>query len=142
MSEDMNKDLINNFIGKVISVDQGGPDSRIGKLMDASEDHIVLYTENDGVVYYNTRHIKSYTDNMKGKMELNIEDPIELEFTKVANFQELLASLTLKWVKINRDGPEKLEGVIISDVNKDFVSLLNNEKIVRLSMFHIKNISY
>ena len=58
------------FISKVIRVDRGGPESRIGKLMDASDDHIAVFTENDGVVYYNTNHIKSFTDNMKGRDEI------------------------------------------------------------------------
>lgn len=44
-------------------------------------------------------------------------------------------------MKINRGGPEKLEGVL-SDVNNHFVSLINKEEIVHLSMYHIRNISY
>ncbi|MEH7502758.1 hypothetical protein V7152_12210 [Neobacillus drentensis] len=136
----MNIDIIKSFIGKVIRVDRGGPESRIGKLMDGSEDHIVLFTEDDGVVYYNTKHIKSFTDNMKEEKEFKIEVPKNLKFKKAANFQDLLDSLKLKWVKINRGGPEKLEGVIC-DVSKDIVSLVNNEEIVRLSIVHIKNIS-
>ena len=129
------------FIGKVIRVDRNGPESRIGKLMDASDDHIAVLTEDEGVVYYNTKHIKSLTDNLKGEMKFNIEVPMDFEFKKAANFQDLLESLKLKWVKINRGGPEKLEG-IITEVNKDFVFLINNQEIVQLSMFHIKNISY
>jgi spore coat protein B len=74
-------------------------------------------------------------------MKFNIEDPIDFEFKKADNFQDLLESLKLKWVKINRGGPEKVEGVI-TEVNKDFVVLIDNQEIVRLSMFHIKNISY
>jgi spore coat protein B len=136
----MSNDIYKNFIGKVIRVDRGGPESRIGMLMDVSEDHLCLLTEDDGIVYYNTKHIKSFTDNMKGEMEFNIKVPKDLKFKKAANFQDLLDSLKLKWVKINRGGPEKLEGVI-TDVNKDFVSLIINEEFVRLSIFHIKNIS-
>ena len=134
------EDIIKNFIGSVIRVDRGGPESRIGKLLDVSDDHIALLTEEDGVVYYNTQHIKSLTENMKGEMEFNIEVPKDFEFKKAANFQELLDALKFQWVKINRGGPEKLEGVL-SDVTKDFVSLINKEEIVRLSLFHIKNIS-
>ncbi|MDN3015690.1 hypothetical protein PH210_05635 [Paenibacillus sp. BSR1-1] len=137
----MDKDIIKNFIGSVIRVDRGGPESRIGKLMYAGDDHIALLTEDDGVVYYNTHHIKSLTENMKGQMEFNIEVPKDFEFKKAANFQELLEALKFQWVKINRGGPEKLEGVL-SDVTKDFVSLINKEEIVRLSLFHIKNISH
>ncbi|MFJ5763113.1 hypothetical protein ACIQAA_29145 [Neobacillus sp. NPDC093182] len=129
------------LIGKVIRVDRGGPESRIGKLMDASDDHIALLTEDEGVVYYNTKHIKSLTDNVKGEMKSNIEVPNDSEFKKAGNFQDLFESLKLKWVKINRGGPEKVEGVI-TEVNKDFVVLINNQEIVHVSMFHIKNMSY
>ncbi|SMQ78654.1 spore coat protein B [Bacillus sp. OV166] len=141
MSEDMNNDINKYFIGKVIRVDRGGPESRIGKLLDASEDHLCLLTKEDGILYYNTKHIKSFTDKIKGEMEFNIEVPKDLKFNKADNFQDLLDSLKLKWVQINRGGPERLEGVI-SDVSKNFVSLIHNEECVRLSKFHIKNISH
>ncbi len=129
------------FIGKVIKVNRGGPESRIGKLMDASEDHVALFTEDDGLVYYNTQHIKSFTDNMKGEMEFNIVVPNDIQYKKADNFYSLLESLKFQWVKINRGGPEKLEGVL-SDVHPDYISLINKEEIVRLAMFHITNISY
>ncbi|MGG1677977.1 hypothetical protein ACIFOT_19790 [Neobacillus sp. NRS-1170] len=137
----MNKDIIKYFIDRVIRVNRGGPESRIGKVMDVGDDFIVLLTEEDGVVYYNTNQIKSFTENMKGQMEFNIEVPNDFEFKNAANFQDLLDSLKFQWVKINRGGPEKIEGVL-SDITKDFVSLVNKEEIVRLSIFHIKNISF
>ena len=42
---------------------------------------------------------------------------------------------------VDERGPEKLEGVI-SEINKDFVSLISKEEVVRVSMWHIRNISY
>ncbi|MBT2727931.1 hypothetical protein J7E63_13380 [Bacillus sp. ISL-75] len=137
----MNKDIMKCFIGKVIRINRGGPESRIGMLLDASDNLIVLLTEEDGLVYYNTSHIKSFTDNMKEQMEFNIKVPKDFKFKKAANFQDLLDTLKLKWIQINRGGPEKLEGVLC-EVNKDFVFLINNGEIVRLSMSHIKSISY
>ncbi|MEH7331896.1 spore coat protein [Neobacillus drentensis] len=137
----MHNDIMKYFIGKVIKVNRGGSESRIGKLMHASEDHLALFTEDDGLVYYNTQHIKSFTDNMKGQMEFNIVVPNDIQYKKADNFYSLLESLKFQWVKINRGGPEKLEGVL-SDIHHDYVSLINKEEIVRLSMFHIKNISY
>ncbi|MDN3016067.1 hypothetical protein PH210_07575 [Paenibacillus sp. BSR1-1] len=137
----MHNDIMKYFIGKVIKVNRGGSESRIGKLMDASEDHVALFTEDDGLVYYNIQHIKSFTDNMKGQMQFNIDVPDDIQYKKADNFYSLLESLKFQWVKINRGGPEKLEGVL-SDIHPDYVSLINKEEIVRLSMFHIKNISY
>ncbi|MEH6906408.1 hypothetical protein [Neobacillus drentensis] len=137
----MDKDTMKCFIGKVIKVDRGGPESKIGMLMDASDDLIVLLTEDDGLVYYNSKHIRSFTDNIKGSMKLSIEVPKDFKFIKAANFKELLDSLKFKWIKINRGGPEKLEGVL-TEVENDSVFLINNQEIVRLSLIHIRSISY
>ncbi|MGG3467130.1 hypothetical protein ABES02_06275 [Neobacillus pocheonensis] len=137
----MNKDMMKSLVGKIIKIDRGGPESRIGKLLDVNEDHLVLLTEDEGVVYYNTHHIKSVTENAKEQLEFNIEVPEGFTYKQADSFHGLLDSLKFQWVKINRGGPEKLEGVL-SDINNDFVSLINKEEIVRLSMFHIRNISY
>lgn len=137
----MNRDMMKSLVGKIVKIDRGGPDSRIGKLMDVYDDHLVLLTEDDGVVYYCTHHIKSVTENAKDQLEFDIEVPEEFEFKKADSFQGMLSSLMYQWVKINRGGPEKLEGVL-GEVATDYVSLINKEEIVRLSMFHIRNISY
>ncbi|WP_026567280.1 hypothetical protein [Bacillus sp. UNC41MFS5] len=137
----MNRDMMKSLVGKIVKIDRGGPDSRIGKLMDVNDDHLVLLTEDDGVVYYCTHHIKSVTENAKDQLEFDIEIPEGFEYKQAENFQGMLHSLMYQWVKINRGGPEKLEGVL-GEVNKDYVSLINKEEIVRLSMFHIRNISY
>ncbi|MEH7480819.1 hypothetical protein V7157_06840 [Neobacillus drentensis] len=88
MSEDMNNDINKYFIGKVIRVDRGGPESRIGMLLDASEDHLCLLTEEDGVFYYNTSHIKSFTDNIKSRWHST------LKFQKISSLKKLLISKT------------------------------------------------
>ncbi|MEH7158776.1 DUF6897 domain-containing protein [Neobacillus drentensis] len=137
----MEKDIMKMFIGKVIKVDRGGPESKIGMVLDASDDLIVLLTEDDGVVYYNIKHIKSFTDNIKDEMKFDIDVPKDFKFIKATNFHELLASLKFKWIKINRGGPEKLEGVL-TEVDNDSVFLINNQEIVRLSVSHIRSISY
>jgi hypothetical protein len=134
-------DIKQYFTDKVIKVDRGGPESRIGKLLDATDDYFAVFTENDGVVYYHTRHIKSFTENMKGKLEFDIDVPKDFEFKKAENFKELLESLKYIWVRINRDGPDSVEGVL-TDVKDDFVYVITNEEIVRITIFHIKNVSY
>jgi spore coat protein B len=137
----MNKDLITSLMNKVVRIDRGGPESRIGKLLAVEDDHITLLTENDGVVYYVTHHIKSITDNAKQGLEFNIGVPENFEFLRANNYKNLLRKLKFRWVKINRGGPETLEG-ILNDANDDFVTIVSCEEIIRLSMFHIRNISY
>jgi flagellar biosynthesis GTPase FlhF len=137
----VSKDIKEYFADKVIKVDRGGPESRIGKVLDASDDYFAVLTENDGVVYYNTHHIKSFTENMKGQFEFDVEVPKDFKFKKAENFKELLESLKYVWVKINRGGPDTVEGVL-GEVKNDCVYLIANEEIVRITMFHIKNVSY
>jgi spore coat protein B len=137
----MNNDMWKSLVGKTIKVDRGGPESRIGKLMAVLDDHLVLLTKDDGVLYYNTHHVKSVTENSKDTMDLGIEVPENFEFKSADSFQGLLECLKFQWVRINRGGPEKLEGVI-SEINKDFVSLISKEEVVRVSMWHIRNVSY
>ena len=35
----MNKEMIHSLVDKVIKVDRGGPESRVGKLLAAEEDY-------------------------------------------------------------------------------------------------------
>jgi spore coat protein B len=137
----MNKDLITSLMNKVVRIDRGGPESRIGKLLAVEDDHITLLTEDDGVVYYMTHHIKSITDNAKQGLEFNIEVPENFEFLRANNCKGVLEKLKFHWVQINRGGPETLEGVL-NEANDDFVTIVSCEEIIRLSMFHIRNISY
>ena len=137
----MNKDLITSLMNKVVRIDRGGPESRIGKLLAVEDDHITLLTEDDGVVYYMTHHIKSITDNAKQGLEFNIEVPENFEFLRANNCKSVLEKLKFRWVQINRGGPETLEGVL-NEANDDFVTIVSCEEIIRLSMFHIRNISY
>ena len=137
----MNKKMILTLIDKVIKVDRGGPESRVGLLLGAHEDHITLLTEDEGIIYYKTQHIKSLTLNAKNEEELDFEVPEDFKFVKAKDFKGVLEKLCYRWVKVNRGGPETLEGVM-DDVNDDFVTIVSNEEIIKLSMFHIRNISY
>ena len=91
----MNKDLITSLMNKVVRIDRGGPESRIGKLLSVADDHITLLTEDDGVVYYMTHHIKSITDNAKQGLEFNIEVPENFEFLKDNNCISVLEKIKI-----------------------------------------------
>ncbi|WP_045519034.1 hypothetical protein [Neobacillus niacini] len=137
----MGKNLTKYFQDKVIKVDRDGPESRIGLFLDAGDDYIAVFTEDDGVVYYKTHHINSITENMKGELEFGVEIPEDFEYNVAENFEGLLESLKYCWVKINRSAPETVEGMLC-EIENDFVFLVNKEEIVRISMLHIKNVSY
>ncbi|MDQ6597647.1 hypothetical protein E2K98_05655 [Bacillus salipaludis] len=129
-------DLLRSFVGKVINIDRGGRGSKVGKLLDVYNDYFVLLTEEDGVVYYNTQHIKSVTENTKGFKNEFTED---FEYKKANNLLSLLENQKLQWIKINHDGPEKIEGILF-DINDDMMTLIFNDEIVRISMFHLRTI--
>ncbi|WP_419961428.1 hypothetical protein [Psychrobacillus sp. BM2] len=137
----MNKKMILSLVDKVVKVDRGGPESRVGMLLAAKDDHFTLLTEDDGIIYYNTQHIKSITYNSKNQVDFNLEVPEDFEYIQVDDFRSVLEKLSLHWVKINRGGPETLEGVM-DVVTDDFVTIVANEEIIRVALFHIRNISY
>lgn len=137
----MNMEMIHSLVDKVIKVDRGGPESRVGKVLAAEEDYFTLLNDDEGIIYYNMQHIKSLTYNARNQVELNVEIPEDFEFVTATDFKSILEKLTLRWVKINRGGPETLEG-IMDIVTDDFVTIVANEEIIRVSLFHIRNISY
>lgn len=137
----MNKKMLLSLIDKELKVDRGGPESRVGKLLSVQDDHFTLLTADDGIIYYNTQHIKSLTINTKNQSQLGIEIPEDFEYVAADNFKGVLEKLAFKWVKVNRGGPETLEGVM-DFVEDDFLSIVSNEEVIRISLFHIRNISY
>ncbi|MCM3764567.1 hypothetical protein [Neobacillus niacini] len=137
----MNKEAMMQYVGKIIRVDRGGPESRIGKLLAVHDDYFILLTKRDGVVYYKTNHIRSVTESSKDLMKLGIKVPKNFEYKTAENFVKLLESIKYQWIRINRGGHEALEGVL-NDVTKDIASLIVKEEVVRFSMKHIRNISY
>lgn len=137
----MNKKMLLSLVDKVIKVDRGGPEWRVGLLLSAEDDYFTLLTENDGIIYYSTQHIKSLTNHSKNQTEFNLEIPKDFEYIQADDFKGILNCLTLQWVKINRGGPETLEGVLDS-VTDDYAIIVANEEIIRVALFHIRNISY
>ncbi|QIZ10197.1 hypothetical protein HFZ78_28635 [Priestia megaterium] len=135
----MTENLMKYFKDTVIKVNRDGSESKIGKLLDERDDYIAVLTEEDGVVYYKTQHIKSFTENTKGKWEFDVEIPEN--FKNAEKFKDLLKSLKYHWVKINRGGSETVNGVLC-EVKDDFVHVVANEELVRIPIFYINNVSY
>ena len=133
--------MIASLVDKVVKVDRGGPESRVGRLLAAEKDYFTLLHDDEGIIYYNTQHIKSVTYNSKSQLDFDYELPKSFKYVQAPDFKGILQKLTLRWVKINRGGPETLEGVM-DVVTDNFVTIVANEEIIRVSLFHIRNISY
>lgn len=135
----MNRELLLTLVGKAIKVDRGGPESRVGMLLAVESDYLVLYTKDDGLVYYKLQHIKSVTVDSKGL--LDVEVPENIEFEQGADFKSVISNFSHRWVKVNRGGPEALEG-ILNEVEDDYVTVFSKHDVVHLVMYHIRNISF
>lgn len=136
------KEYLNTLVGKYIKVDRGGPESRSGLLLDVQNNYFALLTREDGVVYYNLQHIKSFTRDPKKDHETSaIKLPKTFTYFKGESFKDVLSKLVFTWVVINRGGPERVEGVLIS-VDNTGISLVLKDEVVNVSDFHIRNVSY
>ncbi|RDW15511.1 hypothetical protein [Oceanobacillus chungangensis] len=138
-SETNNNKQLESLINKVIKVNQGGPNSRVGKLLAVNSDFITLLTDNDGVLYYNLEHVKSFATNVNEGMDLDFDELDENDYQRAESFQSLLSGLKYKWVQINR-GPDKAEGVV-NDITSKIITLVHNKEVIRVYTFHINNIS-
>lgn len=139
-------DLLTAMKGNMVRIDRGGPESRNGRLLDVKSDYLVLYTEKDGVVYYQLEHVKSLSYAKHDKKERSEDNSsreafVKPDYIETDNFSELLSSMRYKWVTINRGGPEKMQGVL-ADSNDDHLVLICEKEVCRIATYHIRNISY
>lgn len=58
-------ELLNSLVNEHIQINQGGPESKRGTLLGVNDDHIILFTKDDGIVFYLLRHLKSVRVQMK-----------------------------------------------------------------------------
>ncbi|QBP42856.1 DUF6897 domain-containing protein [Paenisporosarcina antarctica] len=158
-------ELVVNFKEQTIRINGNGPESKVGKLIDVKEDFFVLYTEEDGLIFYKEQHIKSLSHNLTSTNQVidkdnetlvdnsSNEDVIPEELTNtVTNIMEvynqisadntinLLTNLKLSWIKINRKGPESIEGLLV-EANENYLVLIVNNEIFRIPTYHVKNFS-
>jgi spore coat protein B len=142
----MDKASMDSLVGRSVRVDRGGPESRTGKLLSVQNDYFVLYSENEGIVYYKKDHVKSLTldsrevSDVYESNEGEQQQPV-LQYFEADSFTSVLQSMYLYSVQINRGGPEKIEGVIV-DASDDEVTLVVDKEVVKILPFHIRNISY
>jgi spore coat protein B len=132
--------LVNScLVGKEVRINKGGPESKVGILLAVKTDYLALLTKEDGIVYYQSQHVKSVITSSEGGRNRLENDP-DAFLIKADTFQKLLEKTELKSVQINRGGPEKVEGVVCKVTDKTVI-LIHNKEIIRVSIFHIKNIS-
>ncbi|PEN30884.1 spore coat protein, partial [Bacillus wiedmannii] len=55
-------------------------------------------------------------------------------------FLDALNDLKYKWIKINRGGPECVEG-LLSDIHDGNITLVNGDEVIYVINSHIKSVS-
>ncbi|KAB7704728.1 hypothetical protein F9802_16245 [Bacillus aerolatus] len=137
----MNREILSSLVDKTVKVNRGGHDSRVGQLLAVEEDYFVLLTKEDGVLYYKGHHVKSLTDNTKKGIEFDLVIPEDFDYMQGKTFKDILKGLKYHWVTVNRGGHEKYQGVM-DDITDDYITIVFHEEVIRVAMFHIRNISY
>lgn len=133
------------LIGRMVRVDRGGPESRLGKLLSVKDDHIVIHIEDEGMLYYKNDHIKSFSIDTRDVSDLAGSLPVESAetppYVEAADFVSVLQKLKHRWCQFNRGGSEKIEGVMV-DANADQVTIIKGNEIVQIVPYHIRSVSY
>ncbi|WML53022.1 spore coat protein [Neobacillus sp. PS3-12] len=136
-------ELVWNLKGTYVQINQGGPESKNGMLLDVSDNYVALLTEDDGVVYYNIQHMKSISEYNQNNNESQNQEEQEVsipEYIVTDNFHDIFGEMSHKWVSINRGGPEALEGILVQSAGGHY-TLINNDEVLRINPYHIKSIS-
>ncbi|MFC4182516.1 hypothetical protein [Saccharococcus thermophilus] len=147
VSADDFTELLKKLTGSMVKVNQGGPESKTGIVVVVAGDYMGLLTEDDGIVFYNTTHIKSVSvQNINQDFDQNIDQSTPLSDSPILNdihaqnFYELFDYLAYKWVSINRGGPEASEGILVQEEGEHY-TLVNKDEVIRIYPYHIKSIS-
>jgi spore coat protein B len=136
-------ELLKKMVGSVINVNQGGPEFKTGIVLNVADDYMILLTEDDGIVFYNTIHVKSVSEQNNSESDAENDFFIDYNYfdnIDAKNFYDLFDYFAYKWISINRGGPEALEGVLVQEEGEHY-TLVNNNEVIRVYPYHIKSIS-
>ena len=155
-------ELAVNFKEQTVRINGQGPESKVGKMLDVKSDFLILHDDEDGLTFYNAQHIKSlsFADTETEDEESedgdsnseNAEQTQEALVTQENNLLEvyseiaadnslgILGNLKYCWVKINRKGPECVEGMLV-DADEDHLVLVVKDEVIRIATYHVKSFS-
>ncbi|MCL6625871.1 hypothetical protein [Alicyclobacillus shizuokensis] len=147
----MDLSFLEDSIGKTIQLERGGPERIVGKLAAIMADYIAVDTPEEGVVYVNARHIKTISEPVIPQMQADrpAVDPdgqvIEEEsppLIEASDFDDLLAQLKHRLVRINHGGPNSVQGVLI-ELRPGVVTLLHDmQAYVHYPTYHIRSVTW
>lgn len=136
-------ELLQKMVGSVVNVNQGGPEFKTGRVINVADDYMILLTEDDGIVFYHTVHVKSVSERNSAQSDAESDFFIDYHYfdnIDAKKFYDLFDYFAYKWISINRGGPEALEGVLVQEEGEHY-TLVNNNEVIRVYPYHIKSIS-
>lgn len=133
-------ELLKKLIKRMVKVNQGGPEAKMGRVLQVADDYLALLTEDDGLVFYSIYHIKSVSVQRSLQSTASTVQYDAIYDSQAQNFYDLLDDFTYRWITINRGGPEALEGVLVQKDRNQY-TLVNNEEVIQIYPLHIKSIS-
>ncbi|EJR01552.1 hypothetical protein [Bacillus cereus] len=129
-------DQIKGLVGENVKVNLRGPESRVGVLSLLGKDYLTLQLPPGEVVYYQLKHVKSLVKKVKEAQG----DYGSCFYADEDTFLDVLNDLKYKWIKINRGGPECVEG-LLSDIHDNCITLVNCDEVIYVINSHIKSVS-
>ncbi|CAH2461214.1 MULTISPECIES: spore coat protein B [Bacillus cereus group] len=129
-------DHIKGLVGENVKVNLRGPESRVGVLSVLGKDYLTLQLPPGEVVYYQLKHVKSLVKKVKEAQG----DYGSCFYADEDTFLDVLNDLKYKWIKINRGGPECVEG-LLSDIHDNCITLVNCDEVIYVINSHIKSVS-
>ncbi|BAU29537.1 hypothetical protein DFP93_11941 [Aneurinibacillus soli] len=141
-------DVLKTMEQHTVRINRGGHHSKVGRLVSVKSDYAMLETEKEGLLYYYIHHIKSiswFTQQEKQTLETMPADDKtdtheQTSYSKAESFENLLQELQYRWIRINGEGPESIEGVLSASSASD-LTIVANQDVYRIPLFHIRMIS-
>ncbi|MFD6510990.1 MULTISPECIES: spore coat protein [unclassified Bacillus (in: firmicutes)] len=131
-------DQIKGLVGENVKVNLRGPESRVGVLLSLGKDYLTLQLPHGEVVYYQLKHVKSLVKKVK---ETKCDDYYgSCFYSEEDTFLDVLKDLKYKWIKVNRGGPECVEG-LLSEVHDECITLVNGDEVIYVIIYHIKSVN-
>lgn len=136
--EDQFHSFLESLKGRMVTIYRHGPESKTGRLLDVQSDYIVLKVEDNKIVYYQIRHVKSISEDSKANQPVFEQDE-EQEFIQEQSFSELFHQLKNEKIQINQGGPDMAVGTLVEASNDFIVLAMEDSEIVYFNLHHVKS---
>ncbi|MBS2969421.1 DUF2642 domain-containing protein [Metabacillus sp. KIGAM252] len=138
------RSLLRMHAGEAVQINQGGPDSVKGTILDVKSDFVIVKSKKD-VLYISMYHIKSLAgivskeqeneQENEGKEDCGCED----EYYLAHSYDKLFQVLRGSQVAVHSGGPEKAEGTLYEQGRGRYVLEGKKESIV-IEPGHVRSI--